>query len=475
MLFKSVKPGFPIDRVNYIEDDAGFQVNRINVRRVEPRNAPSVINAVFNFRNFLDGRAQHIFNGVNNWGDRDANAHVYRAISPAQLERERILIDNASLASAAVAPPTNTLEMSAKNRPFPMIGRKLLNARPLVWQKVHPQDSVLGNYSRWPQQGLSATYHELIRAAFHPKWWQSIQQIRMLEDGSTQVIAGKHRSNHSSHEYSLMEYNFPLFFGLATQLYMATLVADDTPYDRFMDGDSAAISEAAIRGVDLFRSQTRGRCINCHEGAELTGASVTRVKASPIRIRDGQAFDRGFNNIGIRPSSEDTSLGGVDPWNQPLSYTRSMTAPDCPDAQPCPIVADGFFKVPGLRNIALTAPYFHNGGIATLRDILNLYSRGGNFPELTQHDDSIIMPLNVLNHSESEKADLEAWLLTLTDERVRNRQAPFDHPQLFIPNGHPGNELQTKPGPLGHAADRFLDIPAVGRNGGKPLWRFLEK
>lgn len=475
MLFKSVKPGFPTDRVHFIEDDAGFQVNRINVRRVEPRNAPSVINAVFNFRNFLDGRAQHMFNGINNWGDRDDNAHVYRAISSARLERERILIDNASLASAAVAPPTNTLEMSAKNRPFPMIGRKLLSARPLVWQKVHPQDSVLANYSRWPQQGLSATYYELIRAAFHPEWWQSTQQIRILDDGNTQVIAGKHRPNHSAHEYSLMEYNFPLFFGLATQLYMATLVADDTPYDRFMDGDSTAISEAAIRGVDLFRSQTRGRCINCHEGAELTGASVTRVKASPIRIRDGQAFDRGFNNIGIRPSSEDIALGGVDPWNQPLSYSRSMATPDCPDGQPCPIVADGFFKVPSLRNIALTAPYFHNGGIATLRDILDLYSRGGNFPELIQHDGSVIMPLNVLNHSESEKTDSEAWLLTLTDERVRNRQAPFDHPQLFIPNGHPGNELQAKPGALGHAADKFLEIPAVGRNGGKPLWKFLEK
>ncbi len=110
-----------------------------------------------------------------------------------------------------------------------------------------------------------------------------------------------------------------------------------------------------------------------------------------------------------------------------------------------------------------------------MRDILDLYSRGGNFPELIQRDGSVIMPLNVLNHSESEKTDLEAWLLTLTDERVRNRQAPFDHPQLFIPNGHPGNELQAKPGARGHAADKFLEIPAVGRNGGKPLWKFLEK
>ena len=48
-----------------------------------------------------------------------------------------------------------------------------------------------------------------------------------------------------------------------------------------------------LRGVDLFRSQTRGRCINCHEGAELTGASVRRVRESPTRIREDQALDRG--------------------------------------------------------------------------------------------------------------------------------------------------------------------------------------
>ena len=84
------------------------------------------------------------------------------------------------------------------------------------------------------------------------------------------------------------------------------------------------------------------------------------------------------------------------------------------------------------------------------------------------------MPLNVLLNSESEKDDLEAWLHTLTDARVRNRQAPFDHPQIFIPNGHPGDETQTSIGLFGNAADRFIEIPAVGREGGKPLKRFLE-
>ena len=473
-IFKSVKPGFPKDNVHFIKDPDGFRIHRVNVRRVEPRNAPSVINAVFNFRNFLDGRAQHEFNGINHWGSRDPNAHVYRAPSTTELERERILIDHASLASTAVAPPTNPLEMSARNRPFPMIGRKLLSARALALQKTHVQDSVFGNYSRSPQPGLSASYEALIRAAFQPEWWQSSRFVRILENGDTQVIDKPRHPRRADNEFSQMEYNFSLFFGLAAQLYMATLVSDDTPYDRFMDGDSTAISAAAIRGVDLFRSQTRGRCINCHEGAELTGASITRVKASPIRIRDGQAFDRGFNNIGVRVSAEDIALGAIDPFGQPLSYSRSMAAPTCPDNQPCPIVADGFYKVPGLRNVTLTAPYFHNGGTAHLRGVLDLYSRGGDFAELTQLDGSIIMPLNVLLNSETEKDDLEAFLHTLTDQRVLNRQAPFDHPQIFLPDGHPGDETHVRTGSSGNAADRLIEIPAVGREGGKPLKRFLD-
>lgn len=474
-IFKSVKPGFHKDTVRYIKDPDGFRINRVNVRRVEPRNAPSVVNAVFNFRNFLDGRAQHEFNGINNWGARDPHAHIYRASSATLLERERILIDNASLASTAVAPPTNPLEMSAQNRPFPMIGRKLLSARALALQKTHPQDSVLGNYSRWPEPGLSTSYGELIRAAFQPEWWQGSKFIRILENGQTQVVNRRRHSDHSSNEFSHMEYNFSLFFGLATQLYMATLVSDDTPYDRFMNGDNTAINAAAIRGVDLFRSQTRGRCINCHEGAELTGASVTRVKASPVRIRDGQAFDRGFNNIGVRASAEDIALGATDPFGQPLSYSRSLPPPTCPDSQPCPIVADGFYKVPGLRNVALTAPYFHNGGTVHLRGVLDLYSRGGDFAGLAQVDGSMIMPLNVLLNSDAEKSDLEAFLLALTDERVLNRQAPFDHPQIFLRDGHPGDETHVKTGSAGNAADRIIDLPAVGRDGGNPLKRFLEE
>ncbi|MFO7579089.1 MAG: cytochrome c peroxidase [Nitrosomonas halophila] len=473
--FLRVLPSRPVEQLRRQTDQDGFSVNRINVRRVEPRNTPTVINAIFNYRNFYDGRAQYEFNGVNNWGDRDPNAHLYRAESATRVEPVRISIEQASLASQAVAAAVNDFELSASDRPFPMIGRKMLVARPLAQQQVHPQDSVLRKYSRWPQPGLALPdYAEMVRHAFQPEWWQSDQQIRLLPGGHSEIC---HRARPIAQQgcYTLMEFNFSLFFGLAIQLYEATLVADDTPYDRFMEGDSTAISEAAIRGVDIFRSQTRGRCINCHEGAELTGAAVSQVQASPVRIREGQAFDRGYNNIGVRPATSDLALGQTDPFGTPLSYTKQLyAAPVCPDGHSCPVVADGFFKVPGLRNVELTAPYFHNGGELTLRGVLDVYSRGGNFAQLTERDGSSIMLLNILHLSEQEKLDLEAWLLSLTDERVRYRRAPFDHPQIFVPNGHPGDTEKIDKQVAGTAADHMVEMPAVGEEGAYPMPGFLE-
>ena len=125
-------------------------------------------------------------------------------------------------------------------------------------------------------------------------------------------------------------------------------------------------------------------------------------------------------------------------------------------------------KVPGLRNVALTAPYFHNGGTLDLAGVIDFYSRGGDFAKLEQLDGLEIAPLNVLANTDQEKADLLAWLQSLTDERVVSRKAPFDHPQLFVPNA-----LDTSEDDLDDA-DRFMEVPAVGRSGGAPLGLFLQ-
>jgi cytochrome c peroxidase len=187
-----------------------------NFRQVTGKNAPSTVNAVFNHRNFWDGRAQPEFNGVNPWGNRDGSARVWvLGINgiPAQID---LHIQNASLASQAVGPPLNRAEMSAAGRTFPDIGRKLLPAKPLALQKVDATDSVLGALADTATgKGIKTTYTALIRMAFQPKWWNY----------SKKMPAGS---------YSMMEYNFSLYWGLAIMLYEATLVSDNSPMDQYL-------------------------------------------------------------------------------------------------------------------------------------------------------------------------------------------------------------------------------------------------
>lgn len=464
-----------------LPDRDGFRVDGLNVRRVTSRNAPTVINAVFNDRNFWDGRAASTFNGVNGLGDADPGARVYRADDPRRPVPVAVRLEHASLASQALLPPLSDVEMSGQGRTFGDVAARLVRGtrdaerrvrklRPLAKQLVAPDDSVLGRLSAWPRPGLRVKrYEQLIRDAFEPRWWRSPKLIRVAPDGTTDVV-DRRDGRPETVESTLLQHNFALFFGIAIQLYEATLVADDSPWDRFMDGDAGAVEALAIEGADVFRSQARGRCINCHEGAELTGASVRRVAESPTRIREGQALDRGFNNIGVRPTTEDPGVGGRDALGRWLSTVRRL---DPPPAEP--IAVDGAFKVPGLRNVELTAPYFHNGGLLTLRQVLELYSRGGDVRPQHALDGVLeIAPLNVLGSDARELDALEAFLRALTDERVRLRQAPFDHPQLFVPDGHADDALGLRDDGRGVAVDRLREIPAVGRSGGPPLPGFLE-
>src|SRR5262245_46240930 len=494
------------------KDPQGFVLNGVNVRRVEPRNTPSVINAVFNHRQFWDGRAENIFNGVNHLGARDTSASVFRAdVSSNPLEVQVSLV-NSSLASQAVAPIVSDLEMASPGRTALDVGRDLArssrkifkdniqNLRPLAKQQVHPNDSVLGPLSRWPNPGLAVpTYDAMIKAAFHPRWWASSRIIRVNEKGTKSVVK-KEDSDPNSEEYTLIQYNFTLFFGLAIQLYESTLVYDDTPWDRFRRDHPDAttdpalnpwtnltpshISRQALFGAHLFNDRTRNptniRCSNCHEEAELTDASVSRINKAvngPVRNRDGNVIDKGFNNIGLRPTNDDLGVGATDAFGQ-LSRTR-RAFPNVPPAMfDGAAVTKGFgvqgaFKIPSLRNVALTAPYFHNGDMRTLRDVIEFYSRGGNVaPIKTLENVEEIEPLGVPALLCNEIDALVAFLEALTDERVLNRRAPFDHPQLFVTNGHP--DVNVDANADGLADDIFIEIPAVGAAGGPPLPGFLE-
>jgi cytochrome c peroxidase len=495
-------------------DPLGFQVGGVNTRRVEPRNSPTVINAVFNHRQFWDGRAEEVFNGVNHLGQRDPGARVFRADNPSLPVEVRVELRNSSLASQAVAPIVSDIEMSRPGRTAQDVGRelaegqrkqgqKLAGVRPLAGQLVSPADSSLGIFSRSPQKGLAFNrYDQMIKTAFQERWWRSNKIIRVNADGTKSLVAKNQgecgTSNCSANEYSLLQYNFGLFFGLAVQMYESTLISDDTPWDRFRREHPAKedpalnpwvntapdhISRLALFGAHLFNDRARGstnvRCSNCHEQAELTDASSRRVtQLGTVRNRDGNIIDRGFNNIGVRPTVDDPGVGARDAFG-PLSFTRRLFLGAAPADFGGPVTkgfgTEGAFKIPSLRNVELTAPYFHNGEARTLREVVELYSRGGNVNPILATDGTLIEPLGVPSLTSDEIDAIVAFLESLTDERVLYRRAPFDHPQLFVPNGHPGSSLQvTDANGDGLADDAMIMIPAVGAAGGAPLAGFLQ-
>jgi hypothetical protein len=219
-------------------------------------------------------------------------------------------------------------------------------------------------------------------------------------------------------------------------------------------------------------------CVFCHGGGETTNASVKNVENQRLRRmtvgNNAQAiYDNAFYNIGVRPTLEDLGVGGKDPFGNPLSESRLAqqglfqsllnATPNITVAANERITADGAFKTPGLRNVELTAPYFHNGGQLTLRDVVDFYNRGGDFRE--NNIDNVDRGIRNLNLSEEQKTSLVAFLLSLTDDRVRFERAPFDHPQLFVTNGHPGDQNAVTIDGTGQATTTVLELPAVGRNG----------
>ncbi len=127
------------------------------------------------------------------------------------------------------------------------------------------------------------------------------------------------------------------------------------------------------------------------------------------------------------------------------------------------------FKVPTLRNIELTGPYMHNGSMATLEQVIEFYARKGNFDNVDKHQS--VAQINLAGTSQlyiKTRAALVEFLKTFTDERVRYERAPFDHPELSVPNGHVGNESGVTAGNAigsGFAQDAMLAVPAVGASG----------
>ena len=480
--FKSINvtnKGAEADQCDYKTDPDNFHMGTLNSRRVEPRNTPTVINAVFNFRNFWDGRANNVFNGGDPFGLRNPNALVWKK-EAGILRKVPVAIESSSLASQGSGPPLSGTEMGCSGRAFVDIGKKLLKQKILDGQAISPQDSVLGQFANG-----RPPYQSLVKTAFNPAYWQSPNVVRFTQaDARERKSMDLHApapsfSQLADQDVSQLEANFGLFFALSLQMYQSTLVSDDSRFDQYARESASGISNKLNQdeqaGFAIFEG--KGHCIACHGGAEFTNASFRNVvdKRLEVMLINGRykTYDNGFYNIGVRKTLDDIGIGGTDNFGIPLSESvlfltgRANLLGNSFDSSkyagvPREVNVNGAFKTPGLRNIELTGPYFHNGGKSTLMQVVDHYNRGGDFGKDNQ--ENLDVDIQRLGLSETEKVNLVKFLLTLTDDRVRMEKAPFDHPSLCMPNGHTANGLPSSNGM--NAADATpLCINEVGQKG----------
>jgi cytochrome c peroxidase len=546
-LFNGVIPGSAVDD-GTPQLDPVWNVDDITVRRVEPRNTPTTINAVLNFTNFWDGRANHNFNGENPFGrqDRDARIFVRRGRN---LQEQRVSLNNASLASQAVGPPLSFFEMSFGDggtnfRTWPEIGKKMLSLDPLAQQLVDPTDGVLGPYSNSPANGINVSYSSLIQQAFRNNLWDSPEIVAFagatlapgpgnqfaVTNGRSAILPRSLETlalENGVETFSQMEANFAFFFGVAVMLYEATLISDQSPFDVWMEGDGTSVpgfDTQELAGLNVFVNE--GKCVNCHGGPEFTNASVRNAQAGnnviePMIMGDNNPalYDNGFYNIGVTPTVEDMGRGGADPFGAPLAFSRQFAfsllgiqqirfpiiganqglvcdpadcesgvlgviEPDtaefipvcndtdgdggCDDLILQRITTDGAFKTPTVRNVELTGPFMHNGSLATLLEVVEFYDRGGNFCRFNNVD--LDPDIQGIGFTPEQEAALVAFMVSLTDPRVKFEAAPFDHPELRIPNGHPGDDVAVTENASvpGQAEDDIRTLNAVGAAGVAP-------
>ena len=195
----------------------------------------------------------------------------------------------------------------------------------------------------------------------------------------------------------------------AIAAFVETLVSPRTPFDAFRDallrGDRVAAARypiAAQRGLRLFIGE--GNCAVCHFGPAFTNGEFADIGV-PFFVPGG--VDRG-RYAGIERLRADpyNLLGHFSDAADPAVASRTRHVA----LQPRNF---GEFKVPGLRNVAKTAPYMHDGSLATLRDVVKHYSEL-NEDRLHTEGEKILRPLRLTPQA---AADLEAFLESLSDDR----------------------------------------------------------
>jgi len=184
----------------------------------------------------------------------------------------------------------------------------------------------------------------------------------------------------------------------AISAFQRGVVSFDSRYDQYLQG-KITLGEAEQRGHDLFFGE-KAECHHCHGGVNLDDQFIhakTREAETP------------FHNTGLY------DIDGKGAYPEPNRGLYDLTA-DPEDM--------GKFRAPSLRNIAVTGPYMHDGTVATLEEAIDIYSRGGRKIETGPNaGDGAASPVKSglivrIDFTPQEKADLLAFLKTLTDETL---------------------------------------------------------
>ncbi|MHA4843527.1 cytochrome-c peroxidase [Flavitalea antarctica] len=196
-------------------------------------------------------------------------------------------------------------------------------------------------------------------------------------DLSIDSAVARLRKNHVYNEFFQKVYGAPpdkTLLSTAIAAFERTLETSESPFDEWkFSGDSNAVSASVKRGFELFN--TKGKCNQCHFGADFTANE--------------------FRNIGLFNGNDLNDSG------------RAMVTRLADDV--------GKFKTPTLRNIALTAPYMHNGKFKTLTEVIDFYNDPKSIvPDALYTDTVLTRPLGL---TDEEKKDIRAFLLSLTDKR----------------------------------------------------------
>ena len=192
-------------------------------------------------------------------------------------------------------------------------------------------------------------------------------------------------------------------FGKAIHAYLRLLVSGDSPFDRYVAGDTAAISASAKRGLKLFVG--KAACVECHSSPHFSDDDFHNnglVFEGPNVVVDevGRNFTVDFI-LGYEFNTK--SRWSDDPMDDRLDGLTNSDA------------LIGKWRTKGLRQIAETAPYMHTGQFATLEEVVDFYDKGGHTEGLIGTKDEVLKPLNL---SAGEKADLVEFLKSLTGEPV---------------------------------------------------------